>query len=782
MSNVKEENEIRYKEGDIVKGKVIKRYPNYVVVKIENNWSGRVHQREINWSKELKEKNVPKLKEGSEEDFYVLAVYEKGKRLKLSWRIARDDPWKRDSFDYNEGQIVRLHINSISGDYAVGEIEEGISARLPIKEVRNYYEDGVEEERLEKKDDIKLNIMSGDYVIGIIKKVDPSIRLIDVSIEEYLRIIEDVKIHPDRAISGQGEPFIFSESNVARTKHSTFTVPDNCSVLIANDDPPFLDAMKSKFERLGFNRVDTSETAEDAVKKTEEFDYDVILMDISIPTNGGKWACEKILEEKDYSKVILMTGNLESSHEIGICGLKIYGFIYLPFTDEELEEALDKALKGEIQQGIGCNRGLSDEPELSSPIFFSSSVIEKKDKDFRKEITEMLEKLRKEISADNIAIITLDPITYRSELFAYCNKYGVEEKVDEDGIKEKIDEERFYNNSDKMRYSPVRDVLEDKPHIIYSQNVSKRIGKFRYLRKVLFFDSCMGIPLHVPAEIGYSFFAFYKDINALKKINYEKFKAYAAQIESLIFKKKLYEWVESEHKFIVDGQLIAGLGHELNTRMAAFGEFVKEFKARIEDIEEKGKSLDLLYPTLEDIILEKDNIHRTADVFLRLFKKGREKFIPLVQIIKNVVDSAKPLARESGAKIDPQFDEGIDKDLKIDVGAEQVLFNLVINAIQQISLFFRKKGEVLIRIEPVNKQANRVRILVQDSGPGIHGRNFDPRFDQIFQPMYTTKEKGLGIGLSLARGIAKRIGGDLSVAESIMFVGSTFCLEIPGKY
>jgi len=51
--------------------------------------------------------------------------------------------------------------------------------------------------------------------------------------------------------------------------------------------------------------------------------------------------------------------------------------------------------------------------------------------------------------------------------------------------------------------------------------------------------------------------------------------------------------------------------------------------------------------------------------------------------------------------------------------------------------------------------------------------------ERIFDPFYSTKEKGTGLGLPIARLFVERLGGRLTLADSVIFVGSTFRIELP---
>jgi len=86
---------------------------------------------------------------------------------------------------------------------------------------------------------------------------------------------------------------------------------------------------------------------------------------------------------------------------------------------------------------------------------------------------------------------------------------------------------------------------------------------------------------------------------------------------------------------------------------------------------------------------------------------------------------------------------------------QQVLLNLVLNALEGLAPVHERPREVWIRVRP--EAADTVRVAVEDTGVGIA-----PELrDQIFTAFYTTKAQGLGMGLAISRSIVEQHGGRL---------------------
>lgn len=106
---------------------------------------------------------------------------------------------------------------------------------------------------------------------------------------------------------------------------------------------------------------------------------------------------------------------------------------------------------------------------------------------------------------------------------------------------------------------------------------------------------------------------------------------------------------------------------------------------------------------------------------------------------------------------------------------EQILVSLALNAMQQISLHGIVHGRVEVVAKYHKDSPRKVHILVKDNGPGIHGRDLG----RLFQFGFSTRQDGAGLGLFICRQLARARGGELSVKETVVFLGTTFCLELP---
>jgi two-component system sensor kinase FixL len=107
------------------------------------------------------------------------------------------------------------------------------------------------------------------------------------------------------------------------------------------------------------------------------------------------------------------------------------------------------------------------------------------------------------------------------------------------------------------------------------------------------------------------------------------------------------------------------------------------------------------------------------------------------------------------------------------VQLQQVLLNLLLNAFDAMKDCPANEREVVI--EAGQNGRRMVEVAVRDHGTGLTS----DKLEKIFQPFYTTKRDGLGMGLSICRSIIEAHGGRLWVENNKPDHGATFCFTVP---
>jgi signal transduction histidine kinase len=147
----------------------------------------------------------------------------------------------------------------------------------------------------------------------------------------------------------------------------------------------------------------------------------------------------------------------------------------------------------------------------------------------------------------------------------------------------------------------------------------------------------------------------------------------------------------------------------------------------------------------------------------------------LNETIREVLVLVEDKAKRDGVRIETQFAGDLSPVSGDRVQLQQVVLNLVMNGIEALSGVNERARELLI--STANIDGNQVLVTVKDSGPGV-----DPNtIAKIFEPFYTTKGAGMGMGLSICRTILQNHGGRLW-ASANDGPGATFQFSLPTQW
>lgn len=226
------------------------------------------------------------------------------------------------------------------------------------------------------------------------------------------------------------------------------------------------------------------------------------------------------------------------------------------------------------------------------------------------------------------------------------------------------------------------------------------------------------------------------------------------------------------------GEMSAGIAHELNQPLNAINLGNVFLKKMIDDNKEIPR--EELHQIVHEAIHQ---VNRAAEIINRLREFGRK-----TEFVKEEVEINKPIqgvfaiiGRQlslENIKVQLELGEDLPAILAHNNRLEQVIFNLVTNARDAISQKQHAGAGSEERIIKVRSylEGDRVAVTVSDTGVGIP----DDARDKVFEPFYTTKEagKGMGLGLAIVYGIVKDYDGGIQV-EGKENEGATFKLTFP---
>lgn len=241
------------------------------------------------------------------------------------------------------------------------------------------------------------------------------------------------------------------------------------------------------------------------------------------------------------------------------------------------------------------------------------------------------------------------------------------------------------------------------------------------------------------------------------------------QLRDVTERALIEERMQRMERFLELGSLAVGLHHEIKNPLAALSLHVQLLE---EELEERG----LYFAAEETLTIVREEVSRIGNVlesfrdFTSLGQLNVDE-AEILEIINRQVRLVSLQAERQGITIQVRKPQEKLAPVCIDtVKIEQVLLNLFMNAIEAMP----KGGRLGIHLSEVGEWgAKRVVIEVSDTGSGIP----EDLISRIFDPYFTTKGEGTGMGLAICEKIVRQHEGSLEVSSSSS--GSLFTLSIP---
>jgi two-component system sensor kinase FixL len=219
------------------------------------------------------------------------------------------------------------------------------------------------------------------------------------------------------------------------------------------------------------------------------------------------------------------------------------------------------------------------------------------------------------------------------------------------------------------------------------------------------------------------------------------------------------------------GELTAGIAHEINQPLTAIAAYADAGRQLLDkENRAAGSPIDKICSRISE------QSRRAAEVVKRLRKLVRSGTTSrLPHDVKKIVDNTLVLfdyeLSKTGISLQVHYPEVSTEVFVDEIQIQQILVNLVKNSMDSILESAQKIGKIDIFIE---QDESELSISVQDNGPGVSEENLP----NLFAPFYTSKPKGVGLGLSICKHIAAAHGGHLTYIQSGQ-PGAKFTLSLP---
>jgi C4-dicarboxylate-specific signal transduction histidine kinase len=202
------------------------------------------------------------------------------------------------------------------------------------------------------------------------------------------------------------------------------------------------------------------------------------------------------------------------------------------------------------------------------------------------------------------------------------------------------------------------------------------------------------------------------------------------------------------------GEMTASIAHEINQPLAAV---VNNASACLRWLANQDPNLDEARQSATLIIADG---HRAGEIISRiraLAKKAppQKEWVNINETILEVITLARSEVQGNRVALKTQLSDELPLVLGDRIQLQQVILNLVINGIEAMSAVPDRSRDLLIRSCPY--ESGKVLVAVQDSGSGLQAETLA----HLFRAFFTTKAKGMGMGLAISRSIVENHGGRL---------------------
>lgn len=230
--------------------------------------------------------------------------------------------------------------------------------------------------------------------------------------------------------------------------------------------------------------------------------------------------------------------------------------------------------------------------------------------------------------------------------------------------------------------------------------------------------------------------------------------------------KEMEREMELKERLVSLGKLASGMAHEIRNPLNAISLSVQRLKREFLPGEEKKEE----YLTFLDII--RKELTRVNGIVEEFLQSTRAKAPFSKESLRDLIEEVIIIVGEKASSKDIFIENATDTGIVVECQRDrlkQAFYNIIINAIESMP----EGGTIAITVK---QKDTVIEASIKDSGPGIG----EEVLGRIFEYYYTTKDKGMGLGLPISYMIVKDHGGDIKVT-SAAGQGTTFTIVLPAS-
>jgi C4-dicarboxylate-specific signal transduction histidine kinase len=221
------------------------------------------------------------------------------------------------------------------------------------------------------------------------------------------------------------------------------------------------------------------------------------------------------------------------------------------------------------------------------------------------------------------------------------------------------------------------------------------------------------------------------------------------------------------------GELSASIAHEMLQPLAAI---MTNGNAALRWLANAAPNLDRARASLEGVIAAARHAGNVIQTIRSMFKKGDDEKVALNPnlLIEEVLELLHVNLRRRRISVATRLTADLPEIMGNRVQLQQVILNLLVNAVDAMDS--GTDGDRMLKITANRQEPSGILITIEDSGSGVTAENIE----RIFEPFYTTKPRGMGMGLTICRSIVEAHEGRL-VATPSRLGGLAMQISLPAS-
>ncbi|HKJ39094.1 MAG TPA: response regulator [Anaerolineales bacterium] len=518
-------------------------------------------------------------------------------------------------------------------------------------------------------------------------------------------------------------------------------------ILVVDDEAGIALLCSRVLERAGYDV--TSETnPSKAIEYLGQNRVDLLIVDIRMPEVDGFDVISRAKRAQPDIAVLVMTGFGTVETAIRALRQGVDGLLLKPF--EKGDE-----LVSSVKQALTDNRRKRETARAQAlrPLFDATENL------FSETDTHKLNDLIVETICEHLQCANAGYYLIEDEIIALVAQRGNVLPVNETGFASHL-LSRVDADGDPIIINATGPGEEDAQSLLSSLKLGAAILipiTRSNMRVILFAARDRGVTPFRGADLELFHILANQALVALENARlYADLRAYVRKVE-----ESQQALLRSE-KMAAAGRLTASIAHEVNNPLQSVQNCL-HLAGRDDVSPEKRKEYFDLART------EMDRLMKTMQRMLDYYRPGstRMEKVDVLELLKHVISLTTQQLGQREIEVETDFPETLEAIYAVNSQIQQIFFNLILNAFDVMA----GGGVLSIRAQDVE---NGIEIQFEDSGPGIP----EDLRNNIFEPFYSTKDGGTGLGLTVSYNIVTAHGGTLDLVQG-KGIGACFRLFLP---